>query len=338
MNDYNIKSILDIPEWEKLQDELALLTNTAIVAIDYKGTPVSKHSGRTDFCTVIRENPISRNRCYKCDSLAGLEAVRLNRPFIYLCHCGIVDVAVPVVVGDRYLGAVMFGEVRIPNGGSDAKVERLVSEISSFNKDDRDVSADLFEKYNKLPEQEYEQIEQIARFLDALVKYVVNIAVKSRADAMKYEYLAKLSIPPTFNGEGKTADTWRSKLAEMSQPPSSAAYGAPLAEVQPTSPVYPAVLYIREHPREMISMNQMADLCHLSPGYFSRLFKHELDENFTDYMNRTKVELAKEMLSSTDSNVTLIATELGFQDASYFVKVFKKYQGITPTAYRKSKH
>ena len=58
---------------------------------------------------MIRENPGSRKRCYRCDALAVLEAVRLEKPYIYLCHCGIVDVAVPVMVGDKYLGAVMFG-------------------------------------------------------------------------------------------------------------------------------------------------------------------------------------------------------------------------------------
>ena len=131
--DLDLKTILDIPMFEHLQDALAKATGTAIITIDYKGTPVTKHSCRTEFCSVIRENPVSRKRCYKCDALAGLEAVRLNRPYIYLCHCGIVDVAVPVMVGDKYLGAVMFGQVRIPNGDTDAKVERLVSEISSFH-------------------------------------------------------------------------------------------------------------------------------------------------------------------------------------------------------------
>ena len=116
---FDIKSILDIPRWEAVQDQLAKATGTAIITIDYKGTPITKHSMRTDFCSIIRENPISCKRCQKCDSLAGLEAVRLNQPFIYLCHCGIVDVAVPITVGDQYLGAVMFGQVRISNG-SDA--------------------------------------------------------------------------------------------------------------------------------------------------------------------------------------------------------------------------
>lgn len=63
---YDIKSILDIPMWEKVQDQLAKVTGTAIITIDLKGTPVTKHSGRTEFCSIIRENPISRKRCYRC--------------------------------------------------------------------------------------------------------------------------------------------------------------------------------------------------------------------------------------------------------------------------------
>lgn len=106
----DLKTILDIPPlWETVQDQIARLTGTAIITIDFKGNPITKHSCRTDFCSVIRGNPVSRKRCYRCDALAGLEAVRLEKPYIYLCHCGIVDVAVPVMVGDKYLGAVMFG-------------------------------------------------------------------------------------------------------------------------------------------------------------------------------------------------------------------------------------
>ena len=76
MNIYelNIKSVLDIPEWEKLQDQFARLTGTAMITIDYKGNPVSRVSGCTDFCTAILNNPTTRKRCFKCNALAGLEA------------------------------------------------------------------------------------------------------------------------------------------------------------------------------------------------------------------------------------------------------------------------
>ena len=70
--DLDLKSILDIPLWEEIQDELARLTGTAIITIDYKGNPITKHSCRTDFCSVIREDPVLRKRCCRCDALAGL--------------------------------------------------------------------------------------------------------------------------------------------------------------------------------------------------------------------------------------------------------------------------
>ncbi len=156
---FDIKSILDIPRWEAVQDQLAKATGTAIITIHYKGTPITKHSMRTDFCSIIRENPISCKRSRSAIRSPGWRRYAFNQPnlSIYLCHCGIVDVAVPITVGDQYLGAVMFGPVRMSNG-SDAGVERLVNEISAVHTDDA-VSAlqpDLRELYQRLPEMEYD--------------------------------------------------------------------------------------------------------------------------------------------------------------------------------------
>ena len=144
--EYTIENVLDIPLWEKMQDRLAELTGTAIVCIDIKGKPVTKHSGRTAFCSIVRENPVSRKRCFRCDALAGVEAVRRGRPYIYLCHCGIVDVAVPVMVGDIYLGAVMFGQVRLRHKDRE-KAERLVNEISSILPQEDAAQQEILRKY-----------------------------------------------------------------------------------------------------------------------------------------------------------------------------------------------
>ena len=335
-----LKTLLDIPEWEKLQDQLAKMTGTAIITVDYKGTPISKHSCRTDFCTVIRENPISRKRCYKCDALAGIEAVRLNKPFIYLCHCGIVDVAVPVVVGDKYLGAVMLGEVRIPNNDTDSKVERLVSEISSFQAEDERAREDLLAMYEQLPEIAYEKIVEIADMVDAVVKYVVNRALKNRSDTLQYEYRRNSALPPMFDG-GEKADATLRELAGLSEPPTNLDYRGTSETEYPVnvgSAVYPAVAYVDAHRSEMPGMKQMATLCHLSSSYFSKLFLKEVGENYSEYLQRKKVEWASMLLANTNNSVSQIAFELGYQDISYFVKVFKKIRGMTPTAYRKREH
>lgn len=330
IRDLDLKALLDIPLWEKVQDELAKLTGTAIITIDFKGNPITKHSCRTDFCSVIRENPISRKRCFRCDALAGLEAVRLGRPYIYLCHCGIVDVAVPVMVGDRYLGAVMFGQVRIPNNDTEAKVERLVSEISSFQAESDTARQDLLEKYQRLPEMEYKRIVAVADTINAVVNYIVDRAVNNENEAMTYKFLLQ-------NSSAHSSQT-NSEIQELKNPAVEADVFMAEPELPKSSPVYPAVAYVKNHKHEMVTMNEMAKLCHLSPSYFSRLFRRELGENFINYVNRQKMQWAKERLRSSNDSVVQIAQELGYMDSSYFISVFKKFEGTTPLVYRQHKY
>ena len=320
--EFDMQSILDIPLWEKMQDQLAKLTGTAIICIDMKGTPVTKHSCRTEFCSVIRENPISRKRCYRCDALAGLEAVRLERPYIYLCHCGIVDVAVPVMVGDKYLGAVMFGQVRLMNKDAE-KAVRLVNEISSFQAREDDARKDLLEMYERLPEMEYERIVEIAELIESIVEYTVDRALKSRSRDEAYRWML------SANGEQAEAE-----IQEILEPRSVPAQEPEKSPVKPSSAVYPAVVYIRDHPRENVSMKEMADLCHLSPSYFSRLFNRETGETFVNYVNRQKIRLAKEELRGTNKSINQISSDVGYLNVSNFIAVFKRLEGVTPSVYR----
>lgn len=327
--DFDLSTLLDIPLWETVQDQLARLTGTAIITIDFKGNPITKHSCRTEFCSVIRENPIFRKRCYRCDALAGLEAVRLERPYIYLCHCGIVDVAVPVLVGDRYLGAVMFGQVRIPNNDTHAKVERLVNEISSFHAESAEVRQDLLEMYNRLPEMEYDRIVQVAELLNSMVNYIVDRAVKNMDDAQTYHWLLRMSTDSSEPEEGDIQELRGPEPSTKSLPEKS--------PVSKSSAVYPAIAYIDSHPGKAVTMKEMADLCHLSPSYFSRLFHREAGEGFTTYVNRRKVELAKKELRQTTKSISQISAELGYLNTSHFINLFKRFEGITPLIYRQKK-
>lgn len=328
--EFDLRALLDIPLWETVQDQLALLTGTAIITIDFKGNPITKHSCRTDFCSVIRENPIFRKRCFRCDALAGLEAVRLERPYIYLCHCGIVDVAVPVMVGDRYLGAVMFGQVRIANDDTDAKVERLVNEISSFQAESGNARQDLLEKYEQLPEMEYARIVAIADLINSIVQYIVDRAVKSQTQAQTYDWLLRMNSENPEQSSSVIQEVRGPGSADMPEP-------KPLP-VSQSSAIYPALAYISNHPGQMVTMNEMADLCHLSSSYFSRLFTREVGESFTNYVNRQKIEIAKHQLRNTSKSISLIAGELGYVNTSHFINLFKRFEGITPLIYRQHKY
>lgn len=322
--EYTIENVLDIPLWEKMQDRLAELTGTAIVCIDIKGKPVTKHSGRTAFCSIVRENPVSRKRCFRCDALAGVEAVRRGRPYIYLCHCGIVDVAVPVMVGDIYLGAVMFGQVRLRHKDRE-KAERLVNEISSILPQEDAAQQEILRKHELLPEMDYDRIVQVAEYINDMVHYIVDRAVKSHTRDETYKWLM------SANAEQPSEEI---QIQELLPQEEHRPQQTGMLPVNPSSVVYPAVVYIRDHLQQEITMKEMADLCHLSPSYFSRTFNKETGESFVNYISSRRIQLA---LLETGKSISQIAEEVGYDNISHFTAVFKRTEGIPPSVYRSSK-
>lgn len=93
--------------------------------------------------------------------------------------------------------------------------------------------------------------------------------------------------------------------------------------------------YIREYYCSTIKVQEVADVINVSPNYFSSLFKQKTGENFNEYVNKLRVEEAKSLLVHTPFKVSEIAKQVGFQEYKYFVRIFKKFSGLTPTNYRK---
>ncbi|MDU1855092.1 MAG: AraC family transcriptional regulator, partial [Clostridium baratii] len=97
----------------------------------------------------------------------------------------------------------------------------------------------------------------------------------------------------------------------------------------------PAIEYIYSHKNENVSLKKASDLCHISSSYFSRIFSKEVGQNYSTYISKLKIEWAKQLLISTDITVSEISDNLGFNESGYFIKIFKKYESITPSLYRK---
>jgi len=93
--------------------------------------------------------------------------------------------------------------------------------------------------------------------------------------------------------------------------------------------------YIRENYRD-ITLGKVSSFVHLSPYYFSRLFKNEVGCTFIEYVTNLRLEQAKKMLKSTSDSVVDIARKIGYSEPGYFSKVFKKKFGISPNEYRKN--
>ncbi|NLW56927.1 MAG: response regulator transcription factor [Firmicutes bacterium] len=91
---------------------------------------------------------------------------------------------------------------------------------------------------------------------------------------------------------------------------------------------------------ENLSLKWLAqEMLYMNVDYLGKLFKKEMNERFSDYLIRLRIEKAKEMLENSDSKVFEIAKAVGFGDnAQYFSQVFKKQTGYTPSDYKKLFH
>lgn len=94
--------------------------------------------------------------------------------------------------------------------------------------------------------------------------------------------------------------------------------------------------YIHQHYHEDIDLQSLARQININQNYLCRFFKEIIHRTPMQYINYYRIERACEELTASDKSVTQIALDCGFNDISYFIKVFKKYKGMTPTQFTKS--
>ena len=100
---------------------------------------------------------------------------------------------------------------------------------------------------------------------------------------------------------------------------------------------------VMDHVRKYMEDNYMADLSldsvseilHISPAYLSAQFKKYQKMNFLDCLTELRINAAKELLADPFRSAAEVASMVGYEDASYFARAFKKRTGMTPTQYRK---
>ncbi len=97
-----------------------------------------------------------------------------------------------------------------------------------------------------------------------------------------------------------------------------------------------AVAYIHTHYADPISRADLARHVALSDDYLTFCFRQELGVTPIAYINRFRVNQAKQLLTDTHKSITEIALDVGFSDSSYFSRIFRRQVGLSPTAYRET--
>lgn len=95
------------------------------------------------------------------------------------------------------------------------------------------------------------------------------------------------------------------------------------------------ILYIQANYREPIRIQELAELVPMSEGQFCRFFKSMTRKTPVDYINSYRVRQAADLLRQTERKISDIALDVGFDNVSYFIKVFRKAMNSTPSEFRK---
>ena len=92
--------------------------------------------------------------------------------------------------------------------------------------------------------------------------------------------------------------------------------------------------FIQEHLTQKISTDNLCKKAYMSRNEFFRWFREQFGITPVDYINKERIKLAKQLLAQKNSTITEVSYQCGFADVNYFVRLFKKTEGVTPGAYK----
>jgi len=110
-----------------------------------------------------------------------------------------------------------------------------------------------------------------------------------------------------------------------------------LADNRHVDVIYKAINYIKHNYMRKISLEDVASHVYLSPSYFSKVFNEGVGCSFNNYLNKVRIDASKRLLMDKSLSIVEVSNISGYEDQSYFNKVFKKLTGMSPGRYRESR-
>ena len=114
-------------------------------------------------------------------------------------------------------------------------------------------------------------------------------------------------------------------------------YSFDFTQIKHSDIVYKVMEYVKNNYASKITLDDVAKHVYLSRSYLSSVFKEETGYSLFNYINRVRVEKSKLYLLDNSISLVDVAAMCGFEDQSYFTKVFKKATGVSPKKYRDSR-
>lgn len=208
--DNRLAELLNMERLQSLLNNLAKALGLAFVTVDYRGCPVTENNGFTDFCSCMQKNPQYGQLCNQCYAHGGLHATMTGAPHVYRCHAGLVEFAVPLMVGGKYMGAVMGGQCELE--GTPPDLPLILPRSTSWEKE-----ANLVQAWRSVHKTTYEKLVASVRLVQDILRNlleeeqsrIVQEELKSKNRELQEEKAARVNLELAIKAEedsGKLAE------------------------------------------------------------------------------------------------------------------------------------
>lgn len=396
INNFNIVNLFGKEQLENIQEKVSKATGLAFVTVDYKGDPVTKMTGFTEFCNEVRRNDELPCFCKSSDAFGAIQAAVTKKNSVYFCPCGLLEIAIPIIVRGHFLGGFIGGQVRC----LDAPKE--ISQLSNVMKYSKDYKEDkkVLQLFDKIPLYKYGDFIHVAELISLIInqlgenefntlmeskeeKEVVDLNINDNSfdldnlfsiikekDFRRVYYETPKILQNIYESKDRNIESFKESIIEIGQQlinfmeiPQN--YAENVEEIFPLNKflikdkiylefwifnimnyifqknsikkymIFENVFdYIENHIEEEIGLKEITNNCSVSQGYLSRIFKKQFNISIMEYLHMRKITIAKSYFCFSDLSITDVAFKLGYNESSYFSKVFKKYENVTVNKYK----
>ena len=177
MSKMRLSDLLDAESMQVMQRGFSRVTGMPAAVVDENGVPVSRAAVRARFCfDLTRGTAEGEKRCAECDRAGAKRAMRSGKTEVYTCHAGVCDMAAPIVVDGRFMGAFVGGQVIV-----DKPDEELIRATAAELGIDPDI---YMEAVHELPVHSAQEVADAAGYMGAMAQ-MLSVMAGNRYEILK---------------------------------------------------------------------------------------------------------------------------------------------------------
>ena len=263
------------------------------------GSVVASAGFSCSVCDICSETGISREDCKRLNAFTAKASEKEDGKYMYECPLGLSCVTSAVLTGQERGARLTIGPFLLED-----KEDFIEYDLKTVRRMDPETVSGIEKRLAPVPCLEPQTVNAFSQLL------VYSAAFLSASSQSGEDYLERL--------DQGTVSAWEKAN-----------------RIDPSQTVENVRAYIEQNYGNDISLLDIAKDAGMTTSYLCRLFKKEQNTTVNAYLTRVRIEKSKELLK-TDAPIADIAQMCGFSDQSYFTKVFRQTEGMTPLKYRKN--